>query len=478
MGMAQDARVPGKAGTQEERVPIRFGGINTGLPPNIVEQLIDAERIPIKTMEGQKSKSEERLKLVTDLETKVAAIRGGIAELASTRGFSDIKLTSGDPNIVQGTADPQKAVSGSWNVEVESLAEKAAAITNGFPDRDKTSIGVGYFRFRTADGNRDVYINSDSNTLDGAAFAINNAHINIRASVINDRKDPDAPFKLVLAADAVGADNQIEYPTPYFLDGDQDIYFDSQREAKNGLVKVDGFEFEIPDNTLKDFIPGVTLDVKQAAPGRSVNITVKEDLEVVSGKIKTFVDSMNSVLSFIQQQNKLDKSTDTSKTLGGDGMIRSIEQRLRQLVQNPQYGVKGDVKSLSQLGIAFNRAGLLEFDQKKFNAVLGRNAEAVQSFLVGDGFATGFIPALKREIGNLLNSSFGPVANRKRGLQDKVDQFTTRIADKERELGRKEDQLRAKFARLEETMSKIRGQGSQLAAAGIGGGGIPGLTQS
>ena len=459
-------------------MPIRFGGINTGLPPNIVEQLIEAERIPIKTMETQKSKSEERLKLVNELETKISAIKGGVAELASTRGFSDIKLNSGDPNVVMGTVDPQKATSGSWNVEVSSLAQKAAAITNGFPDRDQTTIGVGYFRFKTANGNRDVYVNSDHNTLDRAAAAINNAHVGVRAAVINDRRDPDAAFKLVISADSVGADNQIEYPTLYFLDGDQDLFFDSQREAKNGVVKIDGFEFEVPDNTLKDFIPGVTLELKQAAPGRQVNVTVKEDLEVVSGKIKTFVDAMNAVLQFIQTQNKIDKGSDTTKTLGGDGMLRSIETRIRQLIQNPQYGVKGDVKTLSQLGIAFNRNGLLDFDQKKFNATLARNPEHVQAFLVGDGFATGFVPALNREVGNLLNNAYGPVTNRKRGLQEKIDQAATRIADKERQLGRKEELLRDKFSRLEETMSRIRGQGQQLAAAGVSGGGaLPGLTQ-
>ena len=458
-------------------MPIRFGGINTGLPPNIVEQLVEVERIPIKTMETAKTKTEERLKLVTELETKVGAIRTGIAELASTRGFSDIKLTSGDPNAVTGAVDPQTAVSGSWNIEVVSLAEKAAAITNGFPDKNKTTLGVGYFRFRTAEGKKDVYVDSKSGTLEGAAAAINAAHVGVRASVINDRKDPEAPYKLMISADQVGADNQIEYPTLYMLDGDQDLYFDSRREAKNGVVKLDGFEFEVPDNTLKDVIPGATLELKQSTKGNAVNITVKEDMEVVSGKIKLFVDSMNAVLSFIQTQNKVDKGTDTSKTLGGDGMIRSIEQRLRQLVQTPQYSAQGDVKTLNQLGIAFNRNGLLDFDQKRFNATLARNPGHVQSFLVGNGFETGFIPALKREIGNLLNTSFGPVSNRKRGLQEKVDESTRRIAEKERQLGRKEELLRAKFSRLEETMSKIRGQGSQLQAMGVQGGAIGGLTQ-
>lgn len=445
-------------------MPIQFGSINTGLPPNIVDQLIDAERIPIKNIKVQKDKSETKMKLVEDLSTKVSDIRKGLNELAGTRGFSDIKLVSTDPNVVQGTVDPQTYQPGNWNIEVVELAKKASAITNGFPDKDKTTIGTGYFRFKTPEGSRDVYVNSNNNTLEGAAKAINSAKVGVHATVINDRKDKDNPYKLVLSADGVGEDKSVQYPRLYMLDGDQDMYFDSQLEAKNGVVKVDGFEFEISDNTLKDIIPGVTLELKSANPGHSVNVSVKEDQEVVSGKIKTFVDGINSVLIFIQQQNKLDKSTDTSKTLGGDSMLRSVEQRFRALIQNPQMGIKSPIKTLNQLGIQFNRAGTLDFDQKRFNATLSRNPEGVQSFLIGDGFSTGFIQSMKREISNLLNPTFGPVSNRSKGLKDKIDQFDRQIADKERALGKKEEILRNKFARLEETMSRLKGQGAQVGA--------------
>ncbi|HRK07040.1 MAG TPA: flagellar filament capping protein FliD [Pseudobdellovibrionaceae bacterium] len=454
---------------------IRFGSINTGLPPNIVDQLVEAERIPVKQMEQRKEKLDGKLKLVNDLSSKVGAIRGSLGELASTRGFSDVKLQSGDPGAVGGTVDPSLAKPGSWNIEVVQLAQKASVITNGFPDKDTTQIGVGYFKFDTPEGSKDVYISGDNSTLEGAAKAINDAKLGVRASVINDRKEPDSPWKLVLSADGVGTDRSVEYPRLYFLDGDQDIYFDAKSEAKNGIVKVDGFEFEIGDNTLNDIIPGVTLELKQANPGRPVNITIKEDLEVVSGKIKGFVDAMNAVLGFLQQQSKIGKDTDTTKTLGGDSLVRSTEQRIRRLVQSPQTGLKGQVKTLNQLGIQFNRAGTLEFDQKKFNAELGRRPNDVQEFFVGDGFSTGFIASVRRELGSLTNPAFGPLANRTRGLEGQIRQMDERIAAKERQISKREDMLRNKFAKLEETMNKIKSQGAVSSAIAGGGGGVTSL---
>ncbi len=450
---------------------ISLGGLGSGLPPNIVDQLMEAEKIPIKTIEKNKGKEEARLKLVTELETKLNAITGSIGALASTKGFSDVKLITGDANIVQGTVDPSSSVNGNWNIEVIELAQKSAAITNGFPDKDKTQVGVGYFRFQTPDGSKDVYVNGSNNTLEGIETAINRSGLGVKASVLNDRSSPSAPYKLIISGDNVGGDHQISYPTPYFLDGDQDIYFDEQREAKNGRIKVDGFEFEVSDNKVADVIPGVVLEVRQASPGHTVNVSVKEDKEVVTGKIKTFVDAVNGVLSFVQQQNSLNKDTDTTQTLGGDSLLRSVENRLRGLIQNPQFGVGQIVNRLNQMGIVFTRSGVLEYDEKKFNDALARNPTAVQHFLAGDGFSTGFIPSLKREIGTLLNTAFGPVAMRKRGLQEKIAQMNTSIENKQRQLGKKEENLRNKFARLEETMSRLKGQGAAVGAIGSGFGG-------
>ncbi len=445
---------------------ISIGGINSGLPPNLVDQLIEAERIPIKNIEVKKAKKDNQLKLVQDLEDRIGKMRGTIGELASTRGFSDIKLISGDPNIVQGVIDPSSATPGSWNIEVLKLANKAAAITNGFPDKDYTEIGVGYFRFETPDGKKEVYINKNSNTLEGAANAINKSRIGIRATVVNDRKTPDAPYKLVISGETVGGDSEIKYPTLYFLDGDRDLYFDDNQPASNGIIKLDGFEIEVPSNELDDIIPGVVVHLKQAAPGRSINVTVKEDVEAVTGKVKEFVDTINGVFNFIQQQNKLDQSTDTSHTLGGDSILRTIESRLRRLIIDPVYGIDSKIQRINQLGIIFNRNGALEFDQEKFLSSVSKYPDDVQKFFSGDGFSTGFIPKLKSTVSVLLNPQFGQIKIRKNSLQHNIDRMDQQISRKEEQLVKKEVSLRRKFANLEESMSKLNAQGAQLAALG------------
>lgn len=453
---------------------IRFSGMASGLPPNIVDQIMDAERIPVKTMEMSKAKEDDKLKLVTDLETKVNEITKNIGELVSIRGFTNTKLTSGEPNIIDGTADPAQAVTGQWNIEVLQLAQKPGAVSNGFPDKDKTQIGTGYLRFETPEGRKDVYINSGNSTLDGVAKAINAAGVGLRAVVINDRSDQENSFKIQVTGLQTGTDNRVDFPTVYMLDGDQDITFEQSRPAQNAKIKLDGFEMEVPDNLVTDLIPGVTLDLKQAAPGRSVRINVKEDTEAIAGKVKSFVDAYNGALGFIQSQHRLQKQNDGRQRLGplgGDGLVRSIESTLRSIVTQPQPGLSAEITRLADLGIQFNRNGTLDFNQEKFNKILQAKPQEVAAFMRGDGVKTGFIPTLKTKIGDMVNSTMGPIGNRKRGIQQKIDAIDKRIENKERQLTRREETLRRQFSDLESKMSKLQSQGAAVGglASAIGG---------
>lgn len=442
---------------------IRITGMASGLPPDIVDQLVAAERIPVKNLEVKKAQQEDLGKLVGDLETKIGDITKNLGELVGSRGFTDAQFVTGDPNIIDGNVDPNTASTGEYSIEVLQLAQKPGAVTNGFPDRDKTHMGTGYIKFKTPEGTKDVYITGSNSTLDGVAAQINAANMGIRATVIEDRRDRNYPFKLLTTGLSTGEDNQVEFPTVYLLDGDQDMYFDQTKQSQNAKLKLDGFELELADNLAKDLIPGVTLDLKQAAPGREVRVHVKENLEVISGKVKSFVDAYNGALGFIQSQNKLQKNAQGREglgPLGGDSLLRNIENRLRRLIQNSQVGGGGGVSRIGELGIEFQRNGTLNFSQEKFNKVLSADPKGVAAFLRGDGFNTGFVPTLKREIGYLLNGQFGALANRKRGIEDKVKALNGQIERKEKQIEKKEESLRKKFADLESKMSKINSQGA------------------
>lgn len=452
-------------------MPIRINGLASGLPPNLVDQVIEAERMPVKQMEANKAKVEDKVKLVGDLETKINEVGKSITAVVGTKGFVDKKLNSSFPEIINGTLDPDLADSGEWTLEVLQLANKPSVVTAGFPDKDKTTMGVGYIKFDTTDGEKEVYINEDSSTLQGIASAINSAGIGIRATVVNDRSDKEDSYKLEIAGLKTGDDNQVKFPTVYMLDGKADFNFTETRKAENAKFKLDGHEFEATENVINDLIPGVSLDLKRANPGQIVRLNISENYDVISGKIKSFVDSYNAALSFIQSQNKLTQTKDGMQRLGplgGDSMLRMTQSRLREIIQDPQL-TDSKFDRINELGIEFNRNGTLDFKQEKFAKIVAADPQNVIEFLRGDLINTGFITNMKKKLGQITDLQTGTVTNRKKSMQDQVNNINKKIERKEKSLEKREEQLRNQFAKMEEAMSKIQSQGGAI-AQGLSGG--------
>jgi flagellar hook-associated protein 2 len=453
---------------------IRISGMASGLPPNIVEQIMEAERIPVKQMALKKNKDEDKLKLLSDLSDKVGKIPKAVEELVGIKGFKNTKLTSSDDKVASGFVDPDKSIPGNWQMEILQLAKKAGVKSSGFPDKNKTLAGAGYLKFQTPQGEKDIYISRGQSTLEGIANSINQSQMGLSAQVVESGKSNSEKYQLIITGLNTGKKNHIEFPRVYLLDGEEDFEFTETIQGQNAKIKLDGFEIELAENRAQDIIPGVTLDLKQPNIDRPILLSVKEDFEVIGGKIKEFVDAYNESLSWIQGQAKLQKDKGGKESLGpfgGDSIIRSLEAKLRQIILQPQNDTDGPIKRVSELGIEFNRNGTLNFSQEKFNKILTSTPHDVVKFLRGNLFSTGFIPTVKNSVNSLVNNTTGPLGNKKKGIQDRIKQIDERIERKEAQLVKKEDSLRKKFSDLESKMSKIQTQGASFAAMSGGSGG-------
>ncbi len=450
---------------------VRIPGVGSGLM-SVVDQIMIAEREPLKQMDAKKQKLDTKMGLVTDLEGRLNKVKGELGTIVGGKKFQDYALSISDPDVLAGTVESEKVIPGQWKIEVVRLAENSGALSNVFADKDKTRMGVGYLKFDTPDGEKKVFINDSNNTLDGIARTVSTANIGITATVVQDGSEGEDGYRLIMSSEHYGNNHDVSFPTIYLLDGESDLYFDQERDSKNGLIKVNGFDVQVVNNKLNEVIPGVSLDMKSAKPGKEVNISVTENYDVIETKLKSFVDSMNGVLAFVQQQNRMDEKTDTSKTLGGDSALRSVEQRIKQLILDPVYGGKGSINRVNQLGVEFNRNGTLDFKEDKFKKLIKTNAKDVLEFLRGDGSPqSGFIAKTKTMIDNTTLSASGVINNKKKGLQNQMSQIDRSIEYKEKNLATKEDQLRRKFSRLEEQMAKMQAQGAQVGAIVGGNGG-------
>jgi len=447
---------------------IAFGSINSGLPKDIVQQILAAEKIPVQKMEERKGKFEAKKTLIADLMKMVEDLRGSVYANKSERSFREFSVSvSGDG--LTATVDKNVAQPGSYQVEVLQLARKSSAISNGVEDKMNTKIGVGYLQYDLPDGStKEVYIDKEHSNLEGLAQLINaDSENQMSANVVNSGDDTDKPWKIIISLSETGDGHVADFPNLYLIDGDVDIWLEGERPAQDAKIKLDGFEIELPGNKSSDLIKGVTIDLKKAAPGDEMNLEIKEDTAKMTDKIDGLVENMNNIIKFIKSQNKMDETTDTSRTLGGDITLQTLESRLRSTVF---MGIKTEfgAKRIGDLGLTFQRSGQVSLDKDKFRAALDANSKMVSQILNGsytieNGKVNGFIDNLDKLVGDALKKPVGILASRKSGLDSKIQQIDRRIVTKERQIKTKEEHLKMKFARLEETISKIKNSGAGLA---------------
>ena len=447
-----------------------LGPIASGLPKDLVQNLVEAEREPIKQMESRKANEQAKLKLVQDLNSKITGISGTVKDLTRFRTFRDLMAVNPKPELMDVAVDKNVAEPGSYQIQVEQLAGHSSMISTGVETPDKTEVGAGYFKYKLPNGEtKEIYVDPENSTLENMAKLINNQKdLELNAIVVNDGTGSDNPFKLIVSHTKTGEVNDAEFPDFYFLDGDQDFSMEKDRAALNSKLKVNGFDVEFEGNKITTLFPGVTIDLKDIAPGKEFTLKIETDSKSVKGKVEAMVGKINEVLGFIQSQNKLDEKSDTKKTLGGDLTLQTLEYKVRQLVQTPMMTESGPLRA-AQLGMQFNRDGMLEFKGDKFESALAKDFDAVTQFFVGvtdagDGFAN----QLDATVRNMTRSG-GVVNSRVEGIKHRISDIDRQIDMKERAIAKTEQALKDKFSKLEGTISKMKAQQGQMQQA-LGGG--------
>jgi len=463
----------------EERERVEIPEFSTSNPQfqQAFQRVAKAEQKPLQRIEEREKKIENKLGLVRDFKQKVSDVKTALMGMRNVRDFRELKGTSSDPDILDvSSIDKSKATPGKYDFEVLNLANTDSIMTYGFGDPKKSEVGVGYVEFKTPDGEtKEVYINSDNNSLEGVASSINKANLGIKAYVVQDGTDSDEPWRLVITGDETGWKNDFEWPTFYLLDGDLEFDTERSRDAKSAIVRFNGQPVMLQENKINDILPGISIDLKKAKPGEPIFFEVGADIAKMGEKVQTLVDSSNAVLKFIQDQNSLGSKSygDPTKALGGDVTIQALENRFRTLIQRTTNDLPGSpVQRMADLGIQFNRSGLLDFDAEKFQSVLNNNFDDVAALVSGTQPLEGFANEMISLVDGIVRSGDGMMTVREKNLQGQLDRMAK---EKEKTEGRVEQKLqRAKeeFGRAEAAIQEMQNMSAQI---GGGGGGVNSL---
>lgn len=362
-------------------------GIGSGvLTSDLVDQLVAAERKPAETRLTQRTERTEALiSAYGKLRSAVTELRLPMRQLGTADALKSFSATSSGSNV-SATVDANLASRGTYNLNVEAMAEAHALAFASVADRDATSVGQGTLTLQVGDKTTNITIDGSNSTLQGVANAINESDAGVSASILNTGNG----YRLVLNSEETGTANEINLTTSA-ADGSDLANFvagaETTTEAADARFTINGIEVVKSSNTIDDVVDGVTFELTDT--GRST-VKVEQDTGAVAERVQAFVDKFNALQETITELSSYDADTGRASILTGDATVRNIQNQLKQVLSDVIPGLENaSVRSLADVGITTDwRTGNLQFNSQVFQKQLQENPDDVTALFAEQGRTT------------------------------------------------------------------------------------------
>jgi flagellar hook-associated protein 2 len=238
---------------------------------------------------------------------------------------------------------------------------------------------------------------SDTTTVGDLLTKIQSVFGNITASITGTGKlmvvanTPGAsPLAVQIGVKNIGgtADDTLKFDVNGDLGAAASVRKRQIVAGADASVTVDGVTVTRSKNTINDIITGVTLDLLKADTGTTVSLNIGRDMDAIMAKVNTFVDSYNSISSYIHAQTSYDE---TKKKPGGilfaDGTLLSVKSDLTSTLIQNVWGVAADYSTLGLVGINVDKEGQLSVNSSKIQGYLATNFNDVQKLFTASGVA-------------------------------------------------------------------------------------------
>ncbi len=184
-------------------------GIISNLDINsIVDTIIKAERQPVTILEADKELKTKQAAAYQAVLAKFLALGANVTPMMNKDSFNKANISISDDTVLSATATGT-VNSGTYRLRVLSLARNHQMASQGFESATATTLGTGTVQISLGDASlTTLSIESGKNSLLGIKDAINNAHLGVTASIINDGTSSQ-PYRLLLTGDKTGAKNKI-----------------------------------------------------------------------------------------------------------------------------------------------------------------------------------------------------------------------------------------------------------------------------
>ena len=351
----------------------------------LTSNLVDASRVPRqKSIDDEKKKIDLQISSVALLKGGLSSLEAAATEVGSVGSLNQLSISSSDPSVVTATkASSGVAKAGAYSVTVTQLAtpqRTLIALPSAFTLGGEETITLSRGDPGTP-GYTAIPVSLPSGATPNQIVSAINVAANtfgVKATLI-DTKTGANPQKIVLES-AAGDANAFSYTA-----ANGELTLESLGTAQNAIVQVNGLTFERSSNTISDAVAGLSFQLNDASPGKTVRLSVNPDTSAVSDKVKNLVDTYNVIREFLVKATGPKVNGDEiSGSLQNNSAARSILVKLRSTITAKFTEKPSEITHWSALGVSFSRDGVLQFDSAKFQTGFEGNRQAAITALTND----------------------------------------------------------------------------------------------
>lgn len=226
----------------------------------------------------------------------------------------------------------------------------------------------------------------------------------------------------------------------------------------NAEITVDGISYQRQENTsLTDVISGVTLSLYSTGV---TTVSVSVSTGTVEDAITSLVETYNTLIAEIDENDDYDEDTETWGTLAQSSTARLLEQALQSLFSTT-ISTGGSITSLIDLGIEFEDDGTLTLDADTLSEQLLDNFEDVQDLLLGTDTETGLADLLNDAIGNYALSD-GYISTEIDMIDETISRLEESYEDQLAIIDKKYETMATEYAALDTYLAELESMQSYV----------------
>ena len=443
-------------------------GIDT---QQLAKDLMEATREPRKAVIDEKiAKSEARISGYGVIQLTLGELKTAFSGLNDLSDFASLQVANTQASALSVVASPE-AAAGSYQVNVTQVALAQRTASYGF-DASSTELelndGESFDLNLTVGSGAAQTITVDTDTPAGVVAAINGTDFGITAQLI---QIDDVTWKIVVTGEE-GEDKNFTLTSTSATalglnvnDSDVDPPVHQLQTAQNAEFTVNGLSIERTTNSVSDVIDGVTFNLATVTTG-AARIDLTRDTSGITQKIDDLVTAYNNFEEYLKiLGDRTSEVEEFGGVLAGDSLLQNIRAQVRGMLTATSSTPGTTVTAPRDVGLSFDRYGVLQFDKEKLATQLQSNFDEVAEmfsantnnqsvYSVADaGVAGDAVKAIDK-----LMRSTGLIAQQTDNATQQVDRFKADLEKLEDQM----EKLLARYMRQFSAMESIVGSSNSL----------------